>query len=159
MFTRGGGGGAVAQRRSSPMFRDRNGKTHFAGANTDNRASYVQRDLVDAHEVYDGGVQIGLDEPIVDTPEKRLVAAVIEDAARILALKTMRHNEHLKRQAMSWVKGGVDSMPGFSFVECCQWMNLDEDYMRSRMLKLSTREQGIGRAFREVRRPERKMAV
>jgi hypothetical protein len=52
------------------------------------------------------------------------------------------------------VKGTVDSLPGFSFAECCAWLRLDEDWMRERLLELATRGKGIGRRHHAVVRKQ-----
>lgn len=142
-----------SKRGFRPFFADKNGKARHVGGQYDNRASYIERttlgDVFDDVVAVDS-IDLESQRPVLDTPELRLVAAVMEDAARILALKTLRANEHLKRQALSWVKGTVDSMPGFSFAECCAWLRLDEDYMREQVIKLSTRNKGIGRRYHTI---------
>jgi hypothetical protein len=145
----GGGGGVVTNRSSyRPFFTDKHGKARHVGGQYDNKASFIERTTVeDAFDVPSGPVNRDAQQPLLDTPELRLVAAVFEDAARVLALSTTRANDHLKRQALSWVEATVESVPGFSFVECCRWLRLDEDWMREQFLRLATRNKAIGRRY------------
>lgn len=148
----GGGGGVQSSFR--PFFADKNGKARLVGAEYDDKASFIERTSVeDAFDCVDGGTLNGAtQEATCDTPELRLVAAVIEDAARTLALPSSPRNDHLKRQAMNWVRGTIDSMPGFSFAACCAWLRLDEDYMREQMQRVAARNKGIGRRHHTVTR-------
>lgn len=151
-----GGGGAAGGSRFRPFFSDKNGKARLVGGEYDNKASFIERTT--AADVFDvdpaGTVNATEPTPLLDTPELRLVAAVIEDAARLLAIPAVRANDHLKRQAVSWVKGTVESMPGFSFAACCAWLRLDEDWMREQLLRLATRGKGIGRRHHAVTRKQ-----
>ena len=96
-----GGGGAAGGSRFRPFFSDKNGKARLVGGEYDNKASFIERTT--AADVFDvdpaGTVNATEPTPLLDTPELRLVAAVIEDAARLLAIPTVRANDHLKRQA------------------------------------------------------------
>lgn len=75
--------------------------------------------------------------PKESTPERRLLAAVLEDAARILwrgpGYYKNRETVATYRDAVAWIKAKRDPWP-FCFVALCETLGFDPDGMRTRLL-------------------------
>jgi len=72
----------------------------------------------------------------LDTPELRLLAALLEDARFCLAPSSLVDRE-TRLGAVAWVLGEVDSPSPCSFGEVCAIFGLDEEATRERLLGLA----------------------
>jgi len=86
--------------------------------------------------------------PKESTPERRLLAAVLEDAARILwrgrGYYKDRKTADTYRDAVAWIKAKRDPWP-FCFVALCEALGFDADSMRARLLSIGRRNPPFAR--------------
>jgi hypothetical protein len=74
-----------------------------------------------------------------DSPEIRLLAAILEDVRVCLAPGTLV-DRATRRDAIAWVRGEVASVGPCSFHEICAILDLDEAATRARLLALASGE-------------------
>jgi len=73
--------------------------------------------------------------PLAPQPEKKLMAAVLEDALRILLYKTTVRSPRRRRlfvETDRWFRSNSDAWP-FSFVNCCHTLGIDVAWLRERV--------------------------
>jgi hypothetical protein len=75
----------------------------------------------------------------VDSPELRLLAAILDDVRYCIAPGSMV-DRSTRRDAIAWVRGEVASPSPCSFREICAVLSLDEAAARSRLLALASGE-------------------
>ena len=70
--------------------------------------------------------------PAETTPEKRLASAILQDAVSIIRYPLKSRESHLhRRQALDWLASNAADYL-FDFVNICEILNLDPDYVRRR---------------------------
>lgn len=76
-------------------------------------------------------IQLDCDEPHCVIPERNLVAAVLWRAIRDLAISDYR------RKALWWMLDAAnkDSDCGYTFEQCCAYLNLDPTHLRKKVRK------------------------
>ena len=76
------------------------------------------------------------------TPERRLLAAVLEDVVQIIRRGPEYYEDReladTYRDAMAWVAADRDTWP-FSFVRLCEALGFDADSVRTRLLGIASR--------------------
>lgn len=79
-------------------------------------------------------------------PERRLMLAVLEEAAAVLwkhAARRSRSSRRRLEEAVTWCNSDDVSWP-FSFVNVCQALDLDTEWVRSGLRSLQRRSTGVG---------------
>ena len=79
-----------------------------------------------------------LRSPQQATPERRLLAAVLEDAVRIIRCgpayrRRTWERANAYREAIAWVSADRDAWP-FCFIAVCEALGFDADSVRTRLL-------------------------
>jgi hypothetical protein len=71
-------------------------------------------------------------------PEVRLMAAILEDAVATLTTDLRRCTSRQRRdfaEALNWINGRTDQRSVFSFINICETLALDPDYLRQGLIR------------------------
>ena len=95
--------------------------------------------------------------------ELRLMAAVLEDAVATLLTDLRRCSNHQRRdyaEALKWINSRDDSDSVFSFINVCESLALDADYLRQGLIRKCAEIRGrkplSGTGVRKYPSPRRK---
>lgn len=95
--------------------------------------------------------------------ELRLMAAVLEDAVATLLTDLRRCSSRQRRdyaEAWQWINSRVDNGSVFSFIDICESLALDPDYLRQGLIRKGTeirnRKPLAGAGVRKYSSPRRK---
>ena len=96
-------------------------------------------------------------------PELRLMAAVLEDAVATLMTDLRRCSSRQRRdfaEAWNWIDGRTDQRSVFSFINICETLAIDADYLRQGLMRKSAEYRNpkplAGAGFRKYPSPRRK---
>jgi hypothetical protein len=73
-------------------------------------------------------------------PELRLMGAILEDAVATLMTDVRRCSSRQRRDfadALNWIHGRTDQRSVFSFINICETLAIDPDYLRQGLLRKS----------------------
>ena len=73
-------------------------------------------------------------------PELRLMGAILEDAVATLMTDVRRCSSRRRRDyadALNWIHGRTDQRSVFSFINICETLAIDPDYLRQGLLRKS----------------------
>ena len=92
--------------------------------------------------------------PKESTPERRLLAAVLQDAVQIIRRGLKYHEDReladTYRDALAWVAADRDAWP-FCFVALCEALGFDADSVRTRLLGIEGTHEPQAACPRDVR--------
>ncbi len=96
-------------------------------------------------------------------PELLLMAAVLEDAVATLMTDLRRCSSRQRRdftEALKWIKGQTDQRSVFSFINICETLAIDPDYLRQGLIRKSAENRNrkplAGAGVRNYSSPRRK---
>jgi hypothetical protein len=72
--------------------------------------------------------------PKESTPERRLLAAVLEDVVHIIRRGPEYHEGRPYRDAVAWITAEPDDWP-FCFVALCEELGLNADKVKAQLLR------------------------
>ena len=97
-------------------------------------------------------------------PELRLMEAILEDAVATLMTDLRRCTSRQRRdfaEALNWINGRTDQRSIFSFINICETLAIDPDYLRQGLIRRSaenrSRTPSVEAGFRKYTSPRRKM--
>jgi len=96
-------------------------------------------------------------------PELRLMGAILEDAVATLMTDLRRCTSRQRRDftdAMNWIHGRTDQQSVFSFVNICETLAIDPDYLRQGLIRKSVENRNpkplAGPGLKKYSSPRRK---
>ena len=96
-------------------------------------------------------------------PELRLMEAILEDAVATLMTDLRRCTGRQRRdfaEALNWINGRTDQRSVFSFVNICETLAIDADYLRQGLIRKSAEKRNLlppaAAAFKNYPTPRRK---
>lgn len=96
-------------------------------------------------------------------PELRLMGAVLEDAVAALMTDLRRCTGRQRRDfadALNWIQGRTDPRSVFSFINICETLAIDPDYLRQGLIRKSVENRNrkplAGAGFKKYATPRRK---
>lgn len=96
-------------------------------------------------------------------PELRLMGAILEDAVATLMTDVRRCTSRQRRDfadALNWIHGRTDQGSVFSFINICETLAIDPNYLRQGLLRMSAenrvRKPLAGAEFKKYSSPRRK---
>jgi len=96
-------------------------------------------------------------------PELRLMGAILEDAVATLMTDVRRCSSRQRRDfadALNWIHGCTDQRSVFSFINICESLAIDPDYLRQGLLRKSVENRHCkplaGTGFKKYASPRRK---
>ena len=96
-------------------------------------------------------------------PELRLMEAILEDAVATLMTDLRRCTGRQRRdfaEALNWIHGRTDQRSVFSFINICETLAIDADYLRQGLLRKSAENRnqmpGAAPALKKYPTPRRK---
>jgi hypothetical protein len=96
-------------------------------------------------------------------PELRLMGAILEDAVATLMTDLRRCSGRQRRdfaEALNWINGRTDPGSVFSFINICETLAIDADYLRQGLIRKSAENRNLmapaAPVFRKYPTPRRK---
>ena len=96
-------------------------------------------------------------------PELRLMGAILEDAVATLMTDLRRCTSRQRRDfadTLNWIQGRTDQRSVFSFINICETLAIDPDYLRQGLSRKSVenrnRTPAIAAEFKKYTSPRRK---
>ncbi len=96
-------------------------------------------------------------------PELRLMGAILEDAVATLTTDLRRCTSRQRRdfaEALNWINGRTDQRSVFSFINICETLAIDPDYLRQGLIRKSAESRNrmplAGAGFKKYTSPRRK---
>jgi hypothetical protein len=96
-------------------------------------------------------------------PELRLMGAILEDAVATLMTDVRRCTSRQRRDftdAMNWIQGRTDQRSIFSFINICETLAIDPDYLRQGLIRKSLENRNpkrfAGAGLKKYTSPRRK---
>jgi len=97
-------------------------------------------------------------------PELRLLGAILEDAVATLMTDLRRCTSRQRRdfaETLNWIQGRTDQRSVFSFINICENLAIDPDYLRQGLLRNSAKNRDrrpqVGTGLKKYTSPRRKI--